>query len=65
MRTPITTDTMDTFLCPEAQTLSTLLFTGTGSLRTVYFPCHNHVPFVDILHCSNNGRFLGLSSRIA
>ena len=65
IRTPINTDTMDTFLCPEAQTLSTLLFTGTGYLRTVCFPCHNHVLFVDILHCPNNDRFLGLSSRIA
>ena len=65
IRTPDNTDTMDTFLCPEAQTLSTLLFTGTGYLRTVYFPCHNHVLVVDILHCPNNDRFLGLSSRIA
>ena len=59
------TDTMDTFLCPKAQTLSTLLFTDTGCLRTVYFPHHNHVLFVDILHCPNTDRFLGLSSRIA
>ena len=65
IRTPDNADTMDTFLCPEAQTLSTLLFTGTGYLPTVYFPCHNHVLFVNILHCPNNDRFLGLSSRIA
>ena len=65
IRTPDNTDTMDTFLCPEAQTLSTLLFTDTGYLPTFYFPCHNHVLFVNILHCPNNDRFLGLSSRIA
>ena len=56
---------MDTFLCPEAQTLLTLLFTDTGYLHTVSFPYHYHVLIVDILHCSNSDRFLGLSGRIA
>ena len=52
IRTPDNTDTMDTFLCPEAQTLSTLLFRGTGY--------HNHLLFVDILHCpSKPGADLG------
>ena len=51
----------NTFLCPEAQTLihcQPLLFTDIGYLRTVYFSCHNHVLILDIVHCSNNERFL-------
>ena len=34
-----------------------LLFTDTGYLRAVYFPCYSHVLIVDIVHCSRNDRF--------
>ena len=51
---------MDTFLCPESQTLiyGQPRFTDTGYLHTVYFHCHNYVITVDIVPCLNNDRFL-------
>ena len=61
-RTPFNMDNGHSFVaCPEAQTrihCLPLLFTDTGYLRAVYFPCNNHVLIVDIAHCSNNDRFL-------
>ena len=45
----------DTFVCLEEQTLihcQPLLLTDTDYTRTNYFPCHNHVLTVDIVHCS-------------
>ena len=40
-----------------------ILITGTRlhhleDVATVYCPCHNHVLILDIVHCSNNDRFL-------
>ena len=55
IRTPVNADN-------EAQTLihcQPLLLTNTADyLGTDYFPCQNHLLVVDIVHCSNNDRFL-------
>ena len=59
IRTPVNTDNGH-FSVSESQTLIYCQprFTDTGYLHTVYFHCHNYVIIVDIVSCSNNGRFL-------
>ena len=60
IRTPFNMDNGH-FLFPKAHTrihCLPLLFTDAGYLRAVYFPCNNHELIVDIVHCSNNDRFL-------
>ena len=63
IRTPVNIRTTDTFVCPESQTLIYCQprFTDSGYLHTVYFHCPNYVIIVDIVSCSNNGRFLRLN----
>ena len=59
IRTPVNTD--NGHFCVSRVTNSHILstrFTDTGYLYTVYFHCHNYVIIVDIVPCSNNGRFL-------